>query len=98
MIVTIRLFLEDMPFAYVPILHANYLYPDVVSPWNRTLVAFADKLSSTTVDFIRSEGELKKTALYKGSKRFYEHAQNLLRGVKKEGGNNKTQGAKGMLL
>ena len=31
--------------------------------WNRTLVAFVDKLSSTTVDFIRSEGELKICAL-----------------------------------
>ena len=31
--------------------------------WNRTLVAFVDKLSSTTVDFIRSEEELKKLHL-----------------------------------
>ena len=36
----------------------------VVSLWNRTLVAFVDKLSSTTVNFIRSEGELKNCALY----------------------------------
>ena len=27
--------------------------------WNRTLVLLEDKLSSTTVDFIRSEGKLK---------------------------------------
>ena len=32
--------------------------------WNRTLVVFEDKLSSTTVDFIRSEGELKNWTLY----------------------------------
>ena len=36
----------------------------VVFLWNRTLVAFVDKLSSTTVDFIRSEGELKNCTLY----------------------------------
>ena len=35
-----------------------------------------DKLSSTTVDFIRSEGELKKTVPYMGSKMFCEHADN----------------------
>ena len=35
------------------------------------------------MDFIKSEGEL-KTVPYMGSKRFYEHAQNLLGGVKKE--------------
>ena len=33
-----------------------------------------------------------------GSKRFYEHAQNLLGGVKKEMGNNRTYEANGMLL
>ena len=33
-----------------------------------------------------------------GSKRFYEHAQYLLGGMKKEVDNNRTQGAKGMLL
>ena len=38
--------------------------------WNRTLVAFVDKLSSTTVDFIMSEGELKKSVPYIGCKRF----------------------------
>ena len=37
---------------------------EVVFLWNRTLVAFVDKLSSTTADFIRSEGELKNCALY----------------------------------
>ena len=31
--------------------------------WNRTVVVFVDKLSSTSVDFIRSDRELKKTAL-----------------------------------
>ena len=33
-----------------------------------------------------------------GSNRFYEHAQNLLQGVKKEVGNKRPYGAKGMLL
>ena len=33
-----------------------------------------------------------------GSKRFYEHAQNLLGDVKKEVGNNRTKEEKGMLL
>ena len=33
-----------------------------------------------------------------GAKRFYVHAQNLLGGVKKEVGNYRTYGAKGMLL
>ena len=36
----------------------------IVSLWNRTLVAVIDKLSSTTVDFIRSEGERKTCTLY----------------------------------
>ena len=31
--------------------------------WNKTVVVVVDKLSSTSVDFIRSEMELKKTAL-----------------------------------
>ena len=31
---------------------------------NRNLLAFVDKLSSTTVDFIRSEEELKNFTLY----------------------------------
>ena len=31
--------------------------------WNRTVVVVLDKLSSTAVDFIRSERELKKIAL-----------------------------------
>ena len=31
-----------------------------------------------------------------GSNRFYEHAQNLLGGVKKEVGHKRTEGAKGM--
>ena len=31
---------------------------EVVFLWNRTLVVFLDRLSCTTVDFIRSEGEL----------------------------------------
>ena len=39
-----------------------------------------DKLSSTTVDFIRSDGELKSVP-YIGSKRFYKHAQNLWKTV-----------------
>ena len=32
--------------------------------WNRTVVVVVDKLSSTTVDFIRSERELKNCTLY----------------------------------
>ena len=44
-------------------IHAE-LSNEVVFLWNRTLVAFVDKLSSTTVDFIRSEGELKNCTLY----------------------------------
>ena len=36
---------------------------EVVFLWNRTLVAFVDKLSSTTVDFISSVGELKNCTL-----------------------------------
>ena len=32
--------------------------------WNRTFVEVFDKLSSTTVDFIRSEGELENMPLY----------------------------------
>ena len=35
-------------------------YADIL--WNRTLVLLEDKLSSTTVDFIRSEGKLKLSA------------------------------------
>ena len=42
----------------------NFWCNEVVFLWNRTLVAFVDKLSSTTVDFIRSEGELKNCTLY----------------------------------
>ena len=38
---------------------------EVVFLWNRPLVAFVDKLSSTTVDLIRSEGELKNCSLYR---------------------------------
>ena len=37
-------------------------YADIL--WNRTLVLLEDKLSSTTVDFIRSEGKLKTKRLY----------------------------------
>ena len=37
-------------------------YADIL--WNRTLVLLEDKLSSTTVDFIRSEGKLKTEHLY----------------------------------
>ena len=32
--------------------------------WNRTLVEFVDKLSSTAADFIRSERELENVCLY----------------------------------
>ena len=37
-------------------------YADIL--WNRTLVLLEDKLSSTTVDFIRSEGKLKTKHIY----------------------------------
>ena len=37
-------------------------YADIL--WNRSLVLLEDKLSSTTVDFIRSEGKLKTKCLY----------------------------------
>ena len=56
---------------------------EVVFLWDRALVAFVDKLSSTTVEFIRSEGELKNWMLYgfqevlESSRRFSEHAQNM---------------------
>ena len=33
--------------------------------WNRTVVEVFDKLSSTTVDFIRSERELENMHLYR---------------------------------
>ena len=32
--------------------------------WNRTIIEVVDKLSSTTVDFIRSEQELENMHLY----------------------------------
>ena len=48
--------------------------------WNRT-VAVVDKLSSTSVDFIRSERELEKLHLCMESNRLTEHAQSLLGGV-----------------
>ena len=51
--------------------------------WNRTVVVVVDKLSSTSVDFIRSERELKSCA-YMESNRLTEHAQSQLGGVKKE--------------
>ena len=51
--------------------------------WNRTVVVVVDKLSSTSVDFFRSERELKKCT-YMESKRLTEHAQSLLGGVKRE--------------
>ena len=50
------------------------------------MVTLVDKLSSTTVDFIRSEGELKNCALYgllevlESCRKFSEHVQNLLGG------------------
>ena len=40
------------------------LYHEVDYLWYRTLVAVVDKLSSTTVNFIRSEGGMKNCALY----------------------------------
>ena len=51
--------------------------------WNRTVVVVVDKLSSTSVDFIRSEREL-KNCTYMESNRITEHAQSLLGGVKRE--------------
>ena len=46
---------ENYPFSILK-------YADIL--WNRTLVLLEDKLSSTTVDFIRSEGKLKTKCLY----------------------------------
>ena len=37
---------------------------DSCNLWNSTLVWFEDKLSSTTVDFFRSEGNLETKHLY----------------------------------
>ena len=51
--------------------------------WNTTVVVGVDMLSSTSVDFIRSEREL-KNCTYMGSNRLTEHAQSLLGGVKRE--------------
>ena len=47
----------------------NYLFNKILLKYanillNRTLVLLEDKLSSTTVDFIRSEGKLKTKCLY----------------------------------
>ena len=42
--------------------------------WNRTSGEVVDKLSSTSVDFIRSEREL-ETCTYMESKMLTEHAQ-----------------------
>ena len=52
--------------------------------WNRRVVVIVDKLSSTSVDFIRSERELKKTVLIWSLNRLTEHAQSLLGGVKRK--------------
>ena len=51
-------------FTLVSKIHENVVlkYADIF--WNRTLVLLEDKLSSTTVDFIRSEGKLKTKHLY----------------------------------
>ena len=49
--------------------------------WNRTVVVVVDKLSSTSVDFITSEREL-KNCTYMDSNKLTEHAQSLLEGVK----------------
>ena len=43
--------------------------------WNRTSVEVVDKLSSTTVDFIRSERELEKHVLIWCLQLLTEHAQ-----------------------
>ena len=51
-------------FFIIQHINNQFLGNEIVFLWNRTLVAFVDKLSSTTVDFIRSEGELKNCALY----------------------------------
>ena len=52
----------------------NLLLKMVGILWNRTSVEVVDKLSSTSVDFIRSEREL-KTCPYIESKMLTEHAQ-----------------------
>ena len=66
----------------------NFQSSKVVFLCNRTLAASVDKLSFITVDFIRSEGELKE--ILEGSRKFSEHAQNLSGGEKKEVGHNRT--------
>ena len=48
--------------------HVVYIYKFILKLvgilWNRTLVEVVDKLSSTSVDFIRSERELENMHLY----------------------------------
>ena len=43
---------------------SNYHLKQIGFLWNRTVVVVVDKLSSTSVDFIRSERELKILHLY----------------------------------
>ena len=52
---------------------------EVVFLWNRTLVAFVDKLSSTTVDFIRSEGELKNCLIWLSKVQFLSSPSDLIK-------------------
>ena len=49
---------------YVELRYDDPRSSEVVFLLNRTLVAFVEKLSSTTVDFVSSEGELKHCPLY----------------------------------
>ena len=52
--------------------------------WNRTVVEVVDKLSSTSIDFIRSGRELKKTVLIWSLNMLTGDAQSMLGGVKRE--------------
>ena len=46
------------------LIYEYFILKQVGFLWNRTVVVVVDKLSSTSVDFIRSERELKKLHLY----------------------------------
>ena len=48
-------------FIFIPSILSSLKYADIL--WNRTLVLLEDKLSSTTVNFISSEGKLKTKCL-----------------------------------
>ena len=60
-----KYFLEKMTLYLMLISHSVDLILKLVGIlWNRTSVEVVDKLSSTSVDFIRSERELENMHLY----------------------------------